>query len=863
MSGFKCTIVFFTMLLFAVHSSLSQDWSSQYLNRPQDSLSVHYVETCIKSSTRKVINLNGKFQAKKDNHNRWVSVSVPGAYRFEDRVEFRRNFRIDSSLYNYAFKIKILGINNKFTIFINKQFVATFEGASLPVEIPIQRDFLNFNQLNEILVVVDNRTDARYGLPLKHRPKLLYNYGGIIRDIFILALPNLHIDSINTFLDFLENYKKCRLKISTSIKRSYFTPEIKKSDQIRLKLELFSPENQKPVAHLSLPVKLNDSTVLIDTLLSLQEFNWWDPNSPRLYNLRAQLYFNGHLQDEINRKLGIGEFKISGTQIIFNGKPFQIKGISWYEDFPQIGQAVSLKTLREELQVIKDLGANTVRVVGLPPHPYFLDACDEIGLLVFLEGPLYAIPENRFADEKFERIALHYYENLLNMALQHISVAAVGFGYELEPQKTRTREFLVKLKHLLDKTTTKINYLVTRQNIGMPKSLIQLYYLDLFNLEPQNIDEWLNTWQKNNPDIATIIGTGYPWLNKVTVNDESGINDIKLVKDKVQASKMVIAMQKTKLLQNNGIFIQDFADWHGAKPGLVDGVPSNLIHPTGIYTIDRKKRLVNDVVRAKFHNEKLPEFGEIDLDEDNPIVFPLAGLGCILFFLFNFNRNRRLRQNLKRIFIYPHGFYMDLLEYRKMPLWDTFVLNLAISVILSITFSSLAFRFRNNQIFDEILSLILIKPSIKIFAIWLVWHPFAAIVILGLLLNLAVLILVVLMRVAAFIMDKKLTIQQIFTTVFWASASLIWLLPFTPIYYRIINKPDWQHMGEWMVTLFFIWWIIRLFRAVKIVFNLSYVKTFIFILVLSIILGGGISWFYDSRMALFDYLPYYWQQIKI
>ena len=97
---------------------------------------------------------------------------------------------------------------------------------------------------------------------------------------------------------------------------------------------------------------------------------------------------------------------------------------------------------------------------------------------------------------------------------------------------------------------------------------------------------------------------------------------------------------------------------------------------------------------------------------------------------------------------------------------------------------------------------------------------------------------------------------------FWAGASFVWLMPVAPIFFRILGKEDWAPVALMVFGLFAVWFLFRLLRAVKVVFHLSFLKSLFLFIVVTTVLVGGLSIYYDKRSALFDYAPMYWRVIE-
>jgi hypothetical protein len=252
---------------------------------------------------------------------------------------------------------------------------------------------------------------------------------------------------------------------------------------------------------------------------------------------------------------------------------------------------------------------------------------------------------------------------------------------------------------------------------------------------------------------------------------------------------------------------------------------------------------------------QIPEVG-------SPNIFPIAGLALVLLFLFNFNRDRRLRGNLRRIFIYPQGFYTELRDNRKIAVGHTILFCIILCGNLAIVLCSLLYNFRKSEIFDAFVSLFVHSDDLKTNLAWIIWHPVIAIPLVAVYIFLCFTLLILVLRLVAFLLGLNRTILQFFTLIFWCSASFVWTLPIVPIFYRIISQTTWTGFALLYIVIMFIWFLGRLFRGSQVMLALPTLKALLLGLFIVTFLFGGSLWYYNHKYALFEYTGFYWQVIQ-
>ncbi len=122
------------------------------------------------------------------------------------------------------------------------------------------------------------------------------------------------------------------------------------------------------------------------TKLSVTNPRLWDVDSPHLYLAKGILKRDGNVVDSVCIRFGIRHAEFRPREGFFlNGKRVALRGCNRHESMPGFGRALPLWLHREDAEQIKAMGLNFVRLSHYPQHPAFLDACDELGILVYAE----------------------------------------------------------------------------------------------------------------------------------------------------------------------------------------------------------------------------------------------------------------------------------------------------------------------------------------------------------------------------------------------------------------------------------------------------------------------------------------------
>ena len=221
---------------------------------------------------------------------------------------------------------------------------------------------------NTLTVAVDNSKNDRV---YPQKADFTF-YGGIYRDVSLLVVHKDHIA-----LNYLGS---CGVRITPTVKGS--------SADIRVQTRVEGEgEVEITICDAVGSTVLNGSGT--DTTLTLQHPRLWDGvRDPYLYSCTVRLVKNGVAVDEVTRRFGVRSFRVDPKQGFFlNGRAYPLHGVSRHQDRKGLGNAITREMHDEDMQLIKEMGANTVRLAHYQHDQYFYDLCDEAGMVVWAEIP--------------------------------------------------------------------------------------------------------------------------------------------------------------------------------------------------------------------------------------------------------------------------------------------------------------------------------------------------------------------------------------------------------------------------------------------------------------------------------------------
>jgi hypothetical protein len=842
---------------------------------------------------RQRLSLHGRWRVSCMEPKFSGEVELPAAFSFEGQVVLQRAFRLDSSLVNRPLRLVIQGAHYETKVEINGDLVGSHEGGYTPFAIDLPPERLFADKENLLALTISNQLSPLQTLPAKQRPYGWPNEGGVLREIYLETLPDVFIE--NTQPKYALDQLAVTLNLTTEVRLQKKTAT-EETANISAILEIWGEQiiisrNRRAVTETrafgklaaSAPTPLASHDRLRQTLslsCQLNQPTLWFPAAPYLYSMRLALLRNNTVIDEWWQPLGFRKIEIADQKLLLNGQPFVVRGVNWIENYGNNSIPLDTTQAIKLLAEVKALGANAIRVAGHPPHSFLPALCDSLGIFLLEELPIYYFTEAHFRQPQFPELASLQAREMIFRDAGHPSV--LGWGVSVNsalssPEaETIVSDFCRALRQLDDRPI----YAVTPLDwVSAWAPLVDFLLPDLF--EQSQVSDFMQAAANSPKVLFPIIGF---WTRDELVSSEAAPQTAAGSSNEAeqrQAEKLDDLLEKFEAMPKfSGYFLHALTDWPASMPVLalgpnlapvssgantIDDSRTRAIfsHPAGLIGRDGRRRMAFQVAQAFNRGDRRPLLMAKPLAPVYPQEYPIAGIGIILLTLFYLNRDRRLRDNLQRIFVHPHGFYVDVCENRKVSPFLSTLLGLMESCIAAILLSAFCFANRESMILDQSLNLLIADPVWKARTVWLIWHPgwFVGMVTAGLFaLGVAAAIF---LRILGFFLGRSLPLMQYYTFVFWTSANLLLLGILAPFFYRLLLYSNFAAPLMFLVMLAFLWLAGRYFRGMRVIYTMSIPRTLI---IFGILAGGlivSIILYYQRHEALFEYVKYYWQMLNM
>ena len=323
------------------------------------------------------------------------------------------------------------GVNASAKVVLNGHEVMTHDGGYSTFRADITA---LLNESNELTVDVDNSKNDRV---YPQKADFTF-YGGIYRDVTLIVVNKNHIA--------LGHLGGCGVQITPTVNGANADIEIKTLTEGDGEVEFSILDAAGSEV---LTGKGNDATV------TLENAHLWDGvRDPYLYTCVVRLVLNGDVQDEVRQRFGVRSFHVDPQKGFFlNGRHYPLHGVSRHQDRKALGNAITRKMHDEDMQLIKELGANTIRLAHYQHDQYFYDLCDEAGMVVWAEIPYISehMPNGR-------ENTISQMKELITQNYNHASIVCWGVSNEITISTKDKRDMLDNhhvlndLCHEMDKT---------------------------------------------------------------------------------------------------------------------------------------------------------------------------------------------------------------------------------------------------------------------------------------------------------------------------------------------------------------------------------------------------------------------------
>lgn len=479
---------------------------------------------------RRIININkgwkfvrqDEVQAmhKSYNDESWEMINLPHTWNAVDGANgfnfykgacwYRKELVVDSLAAGNRVFIEFNGSNSITDVYVNGRYLGQHRGGYSTFRFDIS-EAIEYGKKNMLAVKVDNTVvDDVY-------PQMadFTFYGGIYRDVNLVIADTVHFD--------LMDYGSKGIYIvpeEVSQARAHFRikTRIVNENEVDQKIRLWADildvmGNNAAYAAKEVIIPAGETKEVAMPVIVENPTLWNGKKNPYLYEAKVSLVSFNDTIDQLSIPFGVRSFKVDADQGFFlNGEHLALRGVSRHQDRKDMGWAISEKEQLEDMELIKEVGATSIRLAHYQHNQYFYDLCDREGMVVWAEIPFISVMS------KSETEGLNAKQQMLELVKQnynHPSIMFWGLQNEIQigGERLEVRKVVKELNELTKKEDP--SRLTTMANVMFVGDTDEYNYLtDVVGYNKyygwyagctEDFAEWIDGFHQTNPGVGLAI----------------------------------------------------------------------------------------------------------------------------------------------------------------------------------------------------------------------------------------------------------------------------------------------------------------------------------------------------------------------
>lgn len=459
---------------------------------------------------REILNLNTKWAFSKEADQvpevmpqRWYWVNLPHCWNAIDGQDGGSDYYRGTCYYakeieksempvNSQYYLEIRGANSSADVYLNGKKLAHHDGGYSTWRVNLTD---SLEETNLLVIAVDNSPNRTVYPQMAD----FTFYGGLYRDVNLIAVNDSHFD-----LDYCGGPG---IKVS---------PEIDGSDaKVGVEVFLTNPKEGQTLVY---TVKDQDGNVIAEIekaaddtaeVLTIPQVHLWNGRKdPYLYTAEVALKEGEEVLDAVSTRFGCRTFEIDPDKgFILNGESYPLRGVSRHQDRWGLGNALLPEHHKEDIELICEVGATTIRLAHYQHDQYFYDLCDEKGLVIWAEIPYISDHMDTGGENTISQM-----KELITQNYNHPSIVVWGLSNEITmsgsstPDLLENHNILNDMVHEMDKTRLTTMAVVSMCDIHdpyiqIPDTVSYNHYFGWYGGNTSMNGPWFDNFHKEFPNI--------------------------------------------------------------------------------------------------------------------------------------------------------------------------------------------------------------------------------------------------------------------------------------------------------------------------------------------------------------------------
>ena len=443
---------------------------------------------------RYITNFNSDWEFSLHSDDNWEKVTLPHTWNnldgqdggndyYRGKCTYRKTILKKDLPLGEEHYLEINGANLSSVVYLNGEKLKSHDGGYSTYRVRLK----DLRDENILEVTVDNSPSDR----VYPQTADFTFYGGLYRDVRLISLPFSHFS--------LENLGTPGIKATPDVKGKLDVEVEVDGDYDSILYTLLDREGKVVTEENSRETKV--------TLSVSSPHLWNGRKDPYLYYIKAELLKGEERLDEVGSEIGFRSFRIDPERgFILNGEEYPLRGVSRHQDRKDKGNAISKEDHEEDMALIMEVGANTIRLAHYQHDQYFYHLCDKNGIVVWAEMPYISQHMSQGRENTISQM-----KELITQNYNHPSIVVWGLSNEItmgnpkDPDMLENHRILNDLCHTMDKTRLTTSAMLTV--CGIDEEIVHIsdvvsynHYFGWYGGEVSMNGPWFDAFHKKYPN---------------------------------------------------------------------------------------------------------------------------------------------------------------------------------------------------------------------------------------------------------------------------------------------------------------------------------------------------------------------------
>ena len=443
---------------------------------------------------RYITNFNSDWEFSLHSDDNWEKVTLPHTWNnldgqdggndyYRGKCTYRKTILKKDLPLGEEHYLEINGANLSSVVYLNGEKLKSHDGGYSTYRVRLK----DLRDENILEVTVDNSPSDR----VYPQTADFTFYGGLYRDVRLISLPSFHFS--------LENLGTPGIKATPDVKGTLDVEVEVDGDYDSILYTLLDREGKVVAEENSRETKV--------TLSVSSPHLWNGRKDPYLYYIKAELLKGEERLDEVGSEIGFRSFRIDPERgFILNGEEYPLRGVSRHQDRKDKGNAISKEDHEEDMALIMEVGANTIRLAHYQHDQYFYHLCDKNGIVVWAEMPYISQHMSQGRENTISQM-----KELITQNYNHPSIVVWGLSNEItmgnpkDPDMLENHRILNDLCHTMDKTRLTTSAMLTV--CGIDEEIVHIsdvvsynHYFGWYGGEVSMNGPWFDAFHKKYPN---------------------------------------------------------------------------------------------------------------------------------------------------------------------------------------------------------------------------------------------------------------------------------------------------------------------------------------------------------------------------